>query len=82
MPLATRWRTLDRGAADSAPNRYGVVEYGAEDGTVLAVESGMLKDEVKNGLAYQSAEKVRWTETQTRARAEELATEHRQRLDD
>ena len=81
MPLAKQWRSLDRDAAATAPNRYGVVEYGDADGTVVAIETGMLKDELKNGLAYRDAEQVRWTATQTRERAEEIAAEHRDRLD-
>ncbi len=82
MPLRTQWRDLDRAAARAAPNRYGVVEYGSADGEVLAVETGMLKDELKSAVGYRDADAVRWKETQTREQAEELAAEHRDRLDD
>lgn len=81
MPLRTQWRDLDRAAARAAPNRYGVVEYGTSDGDVLAVETGMLKDELKSAVGYRDAAAVRWKETQTKAQAEELAAKHRDRLD-
>ncbi len=82
MPLRTQWRDLDRGTARAAPNRYGVVEYGSADGEVLAVETGMLKDELKSAVGYRDADTVRWKATQTKAQAEELAADHRARLDD
>lgn len=81
MPLKKAWRALDRSTVGRAPDRYGVYELGDEDGTVLAVDAGVLPDELKTVLAYGDAAKVRWEATQTRERAEELADEHRQRLD-
>ena len=80
MPLSKRWRSLDRSTAGSAPRRYGVYELG-RDGETLAVGSGMLRDELKEALAYGDADQVRWESTPSRERAEELAVEHRRRLD-
>ncbi len=80
MPLRKQWRELDREAARKAPNRYGVIEYGTADGDVLRVETGMLKDEVKSAVGYSDADAVRWKATQTRAQAEDLAAQHRERL--
>ncbi|MFC7114726.1 hypothetical protein ACFQH2_06785 [Natronoarchaeum sp. GCM10025703] len=81
MPLRTQWRDLDREAARAAPNRYGLIEYGTADSDVLAVETGMLKDELKSAVGYRDADAVRWKETQTKEQAESLAAEHRERLD-
>jgi hypothetical protein len=82
MPLQKAWRSLDRSTVGRAPDRYGVYELGDENGTVLAVETGVLPDELKTVLAYGDAAKVRWEATQTREQAEELADEHRRRLDE
>lgn len=80
MPLRKAWRDLDRATVGRAPDRLGVYELGDEDGTVLSVDWGVLEDELKTALAYGDGERVRWEETQTRERAEELAAEHRGRL--
>ena len=77
MSLRKRWRDLDRTTIGRAPERYGVYELGDADGEVLAVGSGVLKDELKNALAYGNGEKVRWEEAGSRAEAEALAAEHR-----
>jgi len=82
MPIAKPWRSLDRSTLARAPDRYGVYELGDEDGTVLEVETGVLPDELKSAIAYGTATAVRWETTQTRAQAEELAEEHRRRLED
>ncbi|WP_255149318.1 DUF7508 domain-containing protein [Halorarius halobius] len=79
MPLSKRWRALDRSAVDAAPNRYGVVEFGA-DGTVRAVEAGMVRDVLKEAVAYGDHEQVRWETAQDREHATRLAAEHRDRL--
>jgi hypothetical protein len=81
MPLQKQWRDLDRSTASKAPNRYGVVEFGDADGDILDVETGQLKDALKNALAYRDAPKVRWEATQTREQAEEMAARHRDSLD-
>jgi hypothetical protein len=82
MPLAKPWRSLDRSVVSRAPDRYGVYELGDDDGTVLEVGTGVLPDELKSAIAYGSATAVRWEATQTREEAEELAEEHRRRLED
>ncbi len=80
MPLRTGWRDLDRSTVASAPDRPGVYELGDADGTALAVESGVLRDELKSALAYGDGEQVRWKETHTLEQAASLAAEHRERL--
>jgi len=78
MPLKKAWRDLDRSTVGRAPERYGVYELG-RDGDVLSVGAGVLRDELKEALAYGDAEQVRWETTPSRQRAEELAEEHRNR---
>ncbi|NHN48763.1 hypothetical protein G9464_14335 [Halostella sp. JP-L12] len=79
MPLPKQWRPLERSTVGKAPERYGVYELGDDDGTVVEVGAGVLRDELKTALAYGSGTKVRWEATNTRERAEELAAEHRER---
>lgn len=79
MPLKKRWRPLKRATVGEAPDRYGVVEFGDEAGDVLAVETGPLRDVLKEQLGYGDASRVRWEATQTREQAERLAAEHRER---
>jgi hypothetical protein len=81
MPLQKPWRDLERGAVGAAPDRPGVYELGDASGTVLAVDHGVLRDELKTALAYGDGDRVRWTETHTLEAARELAAEHRERLD-
>lgn len=80
MPLSRRWRPLSRETVGSIPDRYGVYELGDDAGEVLAVESGPLRDELKEALAYGDASQVRWEITQNREEAERLVREHRERL--
>ncbi|WP_135535129.1 MULTISPECIES: hypothetical protein [Halostella] len=80
MPLAKQWRTLNRRTVGNAPERYGVYELGDDDGNVVEVGAGVLRDELKTALSYGSGTNVRWTETNTNERAEELAADHRERL--
>jgi hypothetical protein len=80
MPLAERWRDLSRATVGRAPERYGVYEIGT-DGEVLEVGAGVLRDELKDALAYSRGDQVRWEEAPSRERAEELADEHRGRID-
>lgn len=80
MPLPTQWLPLTRATVGRAPDSYGVYELGDEDGTVLAVETGVLQDELKDALAYEDAASVRWKTAHTREQAEALAEEHRDRL--
>jgi hypothetical protein len=80
MPLKTGWRRLDRSTIGSVPDRYGVYELGDSDGTVIAIDHGPLRDELKEALAYGDGDRVRWQTTQNRAEAERLAETHRERL--
>lgn len=80
MPLQKSWRELDRDAVARAPDRPGVYELGDGSGTVLAVDHGVLRDELKTALAYGDGDRVRWTETHTLEQARELAADHRDRL--
>jgi hypothetical protein len=80
MPLKKAWEPLERATIGTVPDSYGVYELGDGDGTVTAVEAGVLRDALKEVLAYRDAEQVRWKTTHTRQQAEELAAEHRSRL--
>jgi len=79
MPLKRGWEPLERSTIDALPDRYGIYELGDADGTVLAVEHGPLRSELKEALAYGDAAQVRWRATQNRAEAERLVAEHRDR---
>lgn len=79
MPLRKGWRDLSRSTIGSAPERYGVYELGDGDGNVVAVDAGVLRQELKEALAYGDAEQVRWEATPSRERAEGLAEKHRER---
>jgi hypothetical protein len=79
MPLQKGWRPLERSTVGSAPNRYGVVEFGT-DGEPTAIEVGVVRDVLKEALAYADHEQARWEATQGRDHAERLAREHRDRL--
>ena len=80
MPIKKGWEQLDRSTIGSVPDRYGVYELGDGDGTVLAIECGPLRSELKEVLAYGDAARVRWRTTQNPAEAERLVAEHRDRL--
>lgn len=79
MPLEKHWRSLERSTVGAAPDRYGVVEFGTH-GNVSSVEVGVVRDVLKEALAYGDHEQVRWEATQGRDHAERLAAEHRDRL--
>lgn len=81
MPLQKPWRELTRETVAAAPNRPGVYELGDTSGTVLAVDHGVLRDELKTALAYGDGDRVRWTEAHTMAQARDLAADHRDRLE-
>ncbi|WP_226007500.1 DUF7508 domain-containing protein [Natrinema salinisoli] len=81
MPLQKPWRDLERETVAGAPDRPGVYELGDGSGTVLAVDHGVLRDELKTALAYGDGDRVRWTETHTLDQARELAADHRERLE-
>ncbi|WP_135825758.1 DUF7508 domain-containing protein [Halorussus ruber] len=78
MPLRKRWQALNRTTVGSAPEQYGVYELG-DDGEVLEVGWGVLRDELKDALAYGSGDQVRWETCQTKAEAKASAGEHRER---
>ncbi len=80
MPLKKGWESLDRSTIRSVPDRYGIYELGDTDGTVLAIDHGPLRSELKEALAYGDGASVRWRTTQNRAEAERLVEDHRQRL--
>jgi hypothetical protein len=80
MPLRKAWEELSRPTVGKAPERYGVYEIGDGDGEVVEVGAGMLRDELKEALAYGAGEQVRWEATPSLERAEELADEHRERI--
>ncbi|MCT9096923.1 hypothetical protein [Haloarchaeobius sp. HME9146] len=80
MPLAKRWHDFDRSVLGTVPDRLGMYELGDEDGTVVEVGHGVLRDELKSALSYRDAAKVRWEVAQTREQASELAATHRDRL--
>ncbi|CCQ36496.1 uncharacterized protein Nmlp_2328 [Natronomonas moolapensis 8.8.11] len=81
MPLEKGWEPLERSTIGAVPDRYGVYELGGTDGTVLSVEHGPLRSELKEALAYGDAARVRWRPTQNRAEAERLVAEHRERME-
>jgi hypothetical protein len=80
MPLSKRWEPLERSTIGRLPDRYGVYELGDDDGEVITVDAGPLRDELKEALAYRDAPKVRWQVANNREHAERLLTEHRERL--
>ncbi|RNJ26402.1 DUF7508 domain-containing protein [Halosegnis longus] len=79
MPLPTAWSDLTRATIGSAPDRYGVIEFGT-DGEIEAIEAGMIRDVLKEALTYGDHEQVRWKAAEHREHAERLASEHRDRL--
>lgn len=80
MPLRKRWRPLNRETVGGIPDRYGIYELGDDTGDVVAIDSGPLRDELKEALAYRDAAQVRWKVTQNPEQAEDLVAEHRERL--
>jgi hypothetical protein len=82
MPLSKAWEPLERRTIGKVPDRYGIYELGDANGTVMAVEAGPLRDELKEVLAYQEAPKVRWQVAQNPDHAQKLLEEHRERLRD
>ena len=79
MPLREPWADLTRSTIGSAPDRYGVVEF-STDGEIEAIESGVVRDVLKEALAYEGYDEVRWTVADHRDHADRLAREHRDRL--
>ncbi|UIO99000.1 hypothetical protein Hbl1158_10685 [Halobaculum sp. CBA1158] len=75
MSLRKPWRDLDRSTVAAAPDRYGVYELGDADGDAVGHGVGVLRDELKEALAYGDAEAVRWVVAESRDHAERLADE-------
>ncbi|WP_284013742.1 DUF7508 domain-containing protein [Halobaculum litoreum] len=73
MSLRKPWRDLDRSTVGAVPDRYGVYELGDADGASLGWAVGVLRDELKEELAYGDAAKVRWVVAESRDHAERLA---------
>lgn len=78
MSLPKAWRDLDRSTVGVAPERYGMYELGDADGVVVGRGWGVLRDELKEALAYGDAAKVRWEVAEHREHAEALYREHRE----
>lgn len=76
MSLRKSWRDLDRETVGTAPDRYGVYELGDSDGNSLGMAVGVLRNDLKEELAYGEAKKVRWTVAQSRDHAERLLAEN------
>lgn len=88
MSLKKQWQQLDRSTVRTAPERYGLYELGDDSGTSLGVGIGVLRDELKEALAYgrpsgfESTEageptQVRWETATSKPHAERLREEHR-----
>jgi hypothetical protein len=76
MALAKGWRDLSRKTVARAPDRPGYYELGDDEGTVVDSGTGVLRDALKDALAYSRASKVRWAEATSLDHAERLAAEH------
>ncbi|WP_256288351.1 DUF7508 domain-containing protein [Halobellus inordinatus] len=75
MALRKRWQPLTRETVGSAPDAYGLVEFGDEDGDVVEAVAGFLPDELREELAYGDAAQVRWQRAQSLDHAEKLLDE-------
>ena len=76
MNLAKPWHDLDRATVGSAPNRYALYELGDADGDTVGFGAGVLRDELKEVLAYGDAAKVRWELADSADHAERLLADH------
>ncbi|TKX42685.1 MULTISPECIES: hypothetical protein [unclassified Halorubrum] len=76
MSLAKPWRDLDRSTVGSAPSRYALYEFGDADGDTVGFGTGVLRDELKEALAYGDAAKVRWELADSLEHTERLLAEH------
>ena len=91
MSLRKQWRPLERSTVGRAPEAYGLYELGDSDGTSLGVGIGVLRNELKEAVAYgrpasfESAStedagkpaQVRWERATSKAHAERLLDDHR-----
>ena len=91
MSLSKPWRDLDRGTVRDAPNRYALYELGDDEGNTVGFGTGILRDELKEALAYGGntarhaagdgrdagdATRVRWELAESADHAERLRSEH------
>ena len=76
MSLTKRWRELTEPTVASAPDRYGVYELGDGSGNSLGMAVGVLRDGLKEELAYGDAQQVRWIVAHSRDHADRLLEEH------
>jgi hypothetical protein len=76
MALRKVWRSLDEPTVGSAPERYGYYELGDGSGQLIGRGVGVLRDDLKEVLAYGDAAQVRWEVAASREHAERIADEH------
>lgn len=82
MPLQRPWEPLERDTVVSVPDRYGIYELADEEGSIIHIDHGPLRDALKEALSYHpEASQVRYRITAHRPAAEQLVAEHRDRLD-
>ncbi|ELZ82149.1 hypothetical protein C455_03029 [Haloferax larsenii JCM 13917] len=74
--LRKRWQPLDKPTIGKAPEAYGYYELGDTDGTLVGRGVGVLRDELKEALAYGDGEQVRWERATSLEHAERIAAEH------
>jgi len=92
MSLRKQWRPLERSTVGRAPDSYGIYELGDSNGTSLGVGIGVLRDELKEALAYGRPSSfepndevrdagepthVRWKRATSKVHAKQLLDEHR-----
>jgi hypothetical protein len=75
MSLRKRWRPLTRSTVGSAPEAYGLIEFGDDSGNEIRAAAGFLPDELREELSYGDADTVRWERAQSREHAERLLDE-------
>lgn len=76
MSFRKPWRALDRDTVRGAPDRYACYELGDADGETVGFGTGVLRDELKEALAYGDAAKVRWELAESAEHAERILDEH------
>lgn len=76
MSLRKPWKPLDRDTVRSVPDGVGVYELGDAEGNSLGMAVGVLRDDLKEELAYGDAAKVRWLQATSTEHAERLLEEN------
>ena len=83
MPMRRAWKPLERDILRGIPDRYGVYEFGDDEGAVIDIGHGPLRDVIKEALAYRDdVTQVRYEITPTKRAAEKKAAAHTRRLHD